>query len=323
MRVAPLVIPLLSFCEKALPFLSVSLVGEESQRKIVTFCSCLPSHWNTSQIGFEAVLSNQENWGDFHLLLDWKEREKQVVFEDSSWTFLTRLLNHWFASRFWAEQSIGRTILELDIGSSSLWPPIPNLCLVFTSHTDPLAVMRRILPFLSSKTAANSPFIGAIHRILAAGGWIDGLGLMFARSPRLRILFRMSVNKTDVLAHLFPQQFRIVDALLKAIAIFSTDWLVFEVDVNEEGEISPRIGLNIPSQGDSISTEQLVQTLHLHHWLSSEKKQALLSWIGTHENSSFNRDIHHVKFVGTPHREILVKAYLSCRLNEKIDESGN
>lgn len=315
----PLANPPISWlCEKSLPFLSFSLIGEEYQEKIKTFCRCLSPAWTTSQVGFECSLSSQQNWGDFHCLVNIQEIDQNIGFEDLSWGVMASLLNEWRATGFLEENQIRRTILEFDIGSSLIWPPKPNICLLFAPHhKDPLVTIANMLSPLKEKKYV----LDTLNQFLSKGWIIDGIGLMLARSDCLRILFRTK-SSVDALVDFFTELglFRVVGVLLDVFGTFPIDPFLFEIDENEKGMISPRVGIDIPPRNALFPVESILEKLYLKNLVDQGKMNSLLSWIGIDKeldplcqprSSSIDRDIHHFKLICSPHQEPSVKAYLS------------
>lgn len=308
------------FCERSLSFLSFSLIEEEYQKKIKTFCCCLHPAWTTSQIGLEFSLLNQQNWGDFHYLVNIKEFYQNIEFEDSSWLIMADLFNKWRTTDFLGKNDIGRTILEFDIGSSLVWPPKPNICLLFTPPSRrSLAAIANTLP----PSRKKKYILATINQFLSKGWTVDGIGLMLARSDSLRILFRFA-GSMDSLTEFFSELglYRVVEVLLDIFAPFPICPFLFEIDLNENGMISSRVGVDIPPRNDLFSVESILEKFHRKNLVNSNKKNSLLSWIGVDrqldplyypENGSIVRDIHHFKLICSPHQDLSVKAYLSSR----------
>ncbi len=260
------------FSESCFPFLSYFLIGEEYQKKIKLLCSSLSTKWNTSQIGFECNLSDQQNWGDFHCLVDVQQIDEHIEFDDPSWTFMANLLSEWSKNGFLERNHIGRVILEFDVGSSSTWPPKPNLCLLFTELTNPLRTITDILSYFK-KASTSDHYLATIDKILAKGGNIRGFGLMLARFHQLRILTHNCDVKMLPTYLYQPEVREVADFLLKTVAPFPNKFSFFEVDIHEDGMISPKLGINVLTGSTDSSLESMLEMLRLSHVLSEERKK--------------------------------------------------
>lgn len=216
--------------------ISHSLISQENQIKIRTLCNFLPKDWTQTRIGFECCLSGQKNWGDFHCLPNLNSPIQTVPFKDPSWNILQGLFDKWIKTQFLQENFIGRVLLEFDVGSSPIWPPKPNICLLFSPRTDPYRVIAAILSVLGNTNAKLTSYF--IEQTLAKAGTVDGIGLMLARPNRLRVLFRPNEEALNYLPHQEKLN-QMTDYLAQIMGSFRLDSTRLEIDVNEEGTFNP------------------------------------------------------------------------------------
>lgn len=310
-------ISLSTLCEKSLSSLSPFILGSEYQKKILLFANSFTAKWNTSQIGLECSLMKGEVWGDFHCLANVEEICRSAKFKDPSWVQMTDLFNTWIERDFLEKNNVARTILEFDVGSSSVWPPKPNICLLYKRDCfTPLDAISNILPsYLEKKYIINT-----VKSFLDKGWTIDGIGFMLARKDCLRVLFRTK-SAIHLLIEFFAklELYGVVNLLRDIFIVFPVQPFLFEIDINDKGVISPRIGIDIPAKSQFFSEKLIIEALCFENLISVDKKNALLSWAGvddsiiTNDCGSILRDIHHFKVVTSPDQEISVKAYLSSR----------
>lgn len=323
-----------SLIREALPFLSSSIAPPEQIQQIDSFAREFSGAYFTSLIGFECPLEQSEKWIDFliHLspaslgvasALFQKFADSVTVENRALWGRFAFFLKEWkIKNHQWLA-------LELDTGSSSTWPPGPNLFLCTKEFQEKAWVqLVEEISWQLNRRRFNRKERTLLERYaslcFASGIQIFGCGFMMARPVSSIRVDTSSPNFSSSLflaEHLEKTGYSLTTAASLIQCVKRLEPLIEHCGVALDlGEgLSSRIGYECIAKNSQW--EELLAHLYLNHLVSKEKYRACLEWIGEtpfqREGKMigrFLRTINHLKLIFKPEHSLVAKIYLRLQL---------
>lgn len=327
---------LVKFSEQVGSFLSSKLIEESCKAKLLHCAALFPSTLDVSCFGYECNLQGNEYWGDLLFRLDLHTQSlsafQEPLFlhfakENAQWENLLLFFDEWTKKELFIERGIHGIWLEMDAGSSSDWPPKPNLFLETDMQHELFYETIDEAWFGLKQKRLSRETLAILRRCAADHFAVFGIGFMLARpldAVRICIRSKDLINTSTLHDYLNSLgHFGLDDSLIAFLTRMRPylDYLYLDVDAADHPY--PKIGLTcyIEEKDFSASRRRWDQFLIflLSEGLADEERQlALRSWFGYQYASFFSqdillRDINHVKLVYTPEKPLRAKMYLRVR----------
>ncbi len=341
--------------EKTLQDLPLALAGNESIQRLREFLTHLPK-MNCNFYGYECPLDGDEYWVDlsirmplfvadlYSLLKSFHKGEvSHEISKSELWSlyfaFLQKAQEHDF---FWQE-NIDFMWTEFDVGSSSQWPPDPNLYFPGPQVKDLVKCCRGFFSLLKIDADLPAALLSKVcDECLSKNLKINFVGFML---PRTRQGVRLCVDSLstsgkalgdflDKVGYLHKRE-ELINFIQKIAPFISH--VVLHIDLSEQ--IQSKLGIECSFLSDLTFSERrkrweaFLQFLVHEGFTTPEKQKGALSWIGGfyesldqsvfYPNSAVSsknptsylqviRNIHHIKFIYNPesHQQIKAKIYL-------------
>jgi hypothetical protein len=320
----------LDFFHKATSYLHSSLVSAQDVNKVISFINLLPSKPFARRFYLECSLLGNPKCLD----LTFDIPPASALLEKNGMTFTDFFSQmHGGAHQIWKrfahfldvwKGDLPVHCVELDIGSSSEWPPLPNLffyrvqpqgnllssligeaLVLLTDYPFPFRIKDRLQEYLDLCCVST-------HKVTC--------GLMMARVLE-GVRVGHKVSDLDVCKVLmkagYASDLQPLQLLLKKITPHITD-IVLAVDIGET--IGQRIGIECYAKDEQWAP--FLSCLFAESLTTLEIKEACVNWMGyeveaenTDDISFFIRKINHVKIVYVPGQPLSAKVYL--RLDHK------
>lgn len=314
--------------ENLIPHLSPFLISPECRNKLSSITGLFPANLNIYCTGFEIPLSTGK-WADvaFNIPVDLLNLDQfhSLSLFGKDWKSLTT---------FFQNHNINNIWLEMDVGSQSTWPPLPNLFLA-TSYTNRnnLQNIDEIFSELKERSLSLKEQ-KIIRKILDFDFKIFNLGFMLARPLNgIRLSFQNSSllpvkTYIDFLSELGSFNFRNEDIEFLERAWPLLKKTAFNIDIDDHG-IFPKIGWEFRPIWLKQDCSNLLDFLISEGLAKHKKKEPLMAWFGeelydfkflpykfSHSNNDeanfISRGFSHIKVTFSPSENPTAKIYLKA-----------
>lgn len=329
------------FCELVCPYLSSDLIGQEYKTRFLQYASLLPSDIDIGCVFFECSLKGEERWGDLlfvvnHPFTCMEAFDESSLKESYQWKNICLFYEQWRKNELFRKRKIDQIWIELDIGSSSIWPSEPNIFL------DKIGVNHEMLCetadqayFALKKKRLTPEALSLLQKCKSEGSEVFSLGFMLARpSDAIRIamvsrgLFDASFFGPFLSNLDYPALEDNLISILKKIQPYFHR-VNLEIDITDR--VLPRICFSCHIQKKDISADKETWNRCLDFLVSEQivdkdRQNALIAWCGcqfasvSEPDSLFyesfphqiiSRSINHIKFLYVPGKPITAKIYLA------------
>ncbi len=331
---------LVDLCAWVDPYLPSALISDFYKRNFQKCAALFPLSLaqDLECLVFECDIKEKTKRGDFmfmfHLpsmgLLDLqKSFEKSPFRQKDGWKTVLHHYKTWIEENFFAKNQIDAGWIELDTGSSALWPPEPNFFLYLndSARENKLLISQQMIHRLTCSSFSSKTF-NRVQQCEDAGYRLFCIGFMQSRvSQPIRLCLcctELGSFFTSPLIDLGCSHSFI--SLLKSLSSFFCQ-INLHIDVIDD-HISPRIGIDCLVEKSKVvnKMETWIQLLDIcveRNFIDRNKQSALISWAKNRfftkylsiSNSIFecvlSTNIHYIKFIYTPQNSIQTKAYLS------------
>ncbi len=271
---------------------------------------------------FEFPLNGKNKWMDISIqlsMLTASLKTKKMTFFDLFSTLAMTQSQTWkniafFLDRY--EDQLFKHGVEIDTGSDSKWPPLPNL-FISTMH-EPLTLIKNAAQTLQ-KPLSKKTIYNLQNFLESSPSGVFIFGFMLARPcDAVRYIFRGHENNFEFIEEHF-KNFKHISHLHPLHALFQKlkmhlDKASIALDVGDQ--IYPHIG--IECFGKQEHWPAILSLLRKEKMITHARGKACLNWIGAsvEESTSDNfyfleKNICHIKLMYRPDQPISAKIYLS------------
>ena len=331
--------PSFSFFQEALEHLHPSLASKKHIDKALSLIRLFPNHLfsNPCNLWLEMPLNEENNWADVSFIIYSLRsilKENSMAFADffakihgyerEEWKRLIHFLDGW------SETDPG-ICFEFDVGSSPEWPPSPNVFIVSHKSGDDLVSFASQIAHRLNHAHLSPKVIDqmqiyfefcAISKIRLLCGFMmaRNLGKLRVVCYRSKKFFDLIFFEKLLMKARYSFDLQPLFSFLKKAFPF-VDTIAPSLDIGETPE--NRLGIEFFVKNNEW--EPFLSFLLKESFITLEKKQACLSWIGydvkktddPEHNHLIVRDVSHIKMIYIPGEPLFAKVYLRLHSTKK------
>jgi hypothetical protein len=316
--------------ETLLPSMPENLIDKSSKKQFLRCDNLFPKEIQLLCTIFECPLSGTECWGDISLYTKLPSPHfgslEQTLYTNE-WKELISFIEEGQQRELFNERMIKGIWIELDTGSSTIWPPLPN----FFLHTDfsndqgqfLIKSHEEILPRFKRKKLSEK----TLQLCITPTFFISQIGIMPGRSlERVRVCtsHQGPFSKSQWESYLRSLDFP--DSIISLIDKMTPSLQKIIVQVDSGENLAPR-GVDCIVEGNNPESRNKQWELLLDHLrkkgiVKKEKQDSLLCWSGNEYLLSkegdmnpflIRKEISHIKLV-LQSTKVTAKAYLLSKI---------